>query len=163
MKRRLPALALLFLAAAAGCAPKVTPAVAPPARSISLHKSVFINDIRLEMATLKNTFPRKEIVPLRFSVTNTGDKSAILTFPTAQIQEFTVADSTGREVWRWSTGRVFAQSEKEVTLEPGTAATYNYFGSVPAGRLAPGNYTVTGWLLAKELYGETIRLNITIK
>ena len=39
-------------------------------------KSVFINDLRLEIATIKKEFPADEIIPLRISVTNTGDKTA---------------------------------------------------------------------------------------
>jgi hypothetical protein len=156
---------LLVLAAvaiiAAGCAEEVPIKKTLPPKATSLHKSVFINDIRLEVATIKDVFPSDEIVPIRISMTNTGDKKQVMTFPTAQKQDFSAANVNGVEVWRWSAGQVFAQSVTEMTAEPG--ATYNYFGKINAGVLKPGRYKVSGWLLAQELLEEKITLVITIK
>lgn len=155
-------LALVFLIlAGTGCNPGTkTPA---PARQLSLHKSVFIDDIRLEMAALKKTFPRGEIIPLRLSVTNTGSKPHPLTFPSAQTHDFSVTDGASKEVWRWSNGRAFAQTFITQNQEPGAAGTLNYFGAVKAGVLPPGEYTVTGWLTAQELLGEKISFQIIVR
>src|SRR6478672_5494499 len=41
------------------------------------------------------------------SVTNAGKKNVELAFPDGQTHDFTVIDSTGREVYRWAEGRMF--------------------------------------------------------
>jgi hypothetical protein len=123
-------------------------------------KSVFINDLRLEIATLKKDFPADEIVPLRVSITNTGDKDATLTYPTGQKYEFSVTDSTGAEVWQWSAGRSFTQEIVAVKVKP--TENYNFFGRIDAGLLPPGVYTATAWITAEELAGEKISLEFKI-
>jgi hypothetical protein len=123
-------------------------------------KSLFINDLRLEIATIKKEFPTDEIVPLRVSITNTGDKTAVLTFPTGQKYDFSVADSTGIEVWLWSKGRSFTQAFVTINVKPGE--NYNYYGRVEAGSLNPGEYTAAAWITAEELLGEKISLKFKI-
>lgn len=58
---------------------------------------------------------------LQFSleVTNVGKKNVELTFPNGQTHDFAVLDSVGREVYRWSTTRMFTQSVQNRTIEDG--------------------------------------------
>jgi len=58
---------------------------------------------------------------LQFSleVTNVGKKNVELTFPDGQTHDFAVLDSIGREVYRWSTTRMFTQSVQNRTIEDG--------------------------------------------
>jgi len=133
----------------------------PAAKPTSAHRSVFIDKTRLEMATIKEVFPRDEIVPLRISVTNTDSKDIKLTFPTAQRQEFIAVDQDDKEVWRWSSGRMFAQQVTEMKIEAG--ATYNFFGKIEAGVLPAGKYEISGWTTADELFGEKITLSLRVK
>ncbi len=123
-------------------------------------KSVFIDELRLEIATLKRSFPTNEIVPLRVSVTNTGDKKTDLTYPTGQKYDFSVTDASGAEVWRWSAGRAFIQEVTVVKI--GLAENYNFFGRVDAGFLKPGEYTATAWITAEELAGEKLSLKFKV-
>lgn len=123
-------------------------------------KSVFINDLRLEIATIKKEFPADEIVPLRVSVTNTGDKTVALTFLTGQKYDFSVTDSAGTEIWLWSKGRSFTQAVTAIKVKPGE--NYNYYGRVEAGSLKPGEYTAAAWITAEELLGEKISLKFKI-
>jgi hypothetical protein len=123
-------------------------------------RSVFIDDWRLELATLKKTFPANEIVPLRISVTNTAGEKLPLTYPSGQKYDFTVTDASGAEVWRWSAGRSFTQEIIVVEVKP--AENYNFFGRVEAGFLKPGEYTATGWITAEELAGEKISLKFKV-
>lgn len=159
--KRIITVMILAVVMAAGCSAEQPVKKGPIPKPTSLHKSVFINDVRLEVATIKESFPASEIVPIRISVTNTGAKAVKLTFPTAQKQDFTAIDVKNTEVWRWSAGQMFAQSVTEMIVEPG--ATYNYFGKIEAGKLKPGTYRIAGWLLAQELLEEKISLVITIK
>jgi hypothetical protein len=45
-----------------------------------------------------------------FHITNTGDKKVEVNFPNGRTHDVIVLDSLGREVWRWSNGRMFTQS-----------------------------------------------------
>src|SRR4051812_9349481 len=54
-----------------------------------------------------------------FSVTNTSKKRVELQFPTGQKYEFVVQDSIGREVWRWTKGRMFTQAMRNELLDGG--------------------------------------------
>ena len=58
---------------------------------------------------------------LQFSleVTNVGKKNVELTVPNGQTHDFAVLDSVGREVYRWSTTRMFTQSVQNRTIEDG--------------------------------------------
>ena len=58
---------------------------------------------------------------LRFdlAVTNAGKKNVELAFPDGQTHDFTVTDSSGREVYRWAQGRMFTQSVQNKLLDGG--------------------------------------------
>ncbi len=76
-------------------------------------------------------------VELALSVENRGDEAATLVFPDAKRAEF-VARDDGGEVWRWSRGRMFAQSTGEVTLAPGEERAFEATWESPP----PGEYRV---------------------
>lgn len=44
-----------------------------------------------------------------FSVTNAGGGKVEMTFPSGKTHDVIVLDSLGRQVWRWSDGRMFTQ------------------------------------------------------
>jgi hypothetical protein len=52
-------------------------------------------------------------------VKNVGGKHAELNFSDGQSHDFVVIDSTGREVWHWSDGRIFTQSVQNKQLGAG--------------------------------------------
>ena len=54
-----------------------------------------------------------------FDVTNPGKKSLELSFPSGQEYEFTVVDSRGKEVVRWSAQKMFTQSSQNHLLDGG--------------------------------------------
>lgn len=68
-----------------------------------------------------------------------------LKFPTAQQYDFVLKDRSGKTVWRWSDGQMFAQQAQELRLNPGAALRYEI--DLPA-RLAAGTYTAEAWFLA---------------
>jgi len=49
-------------------------------------------------------------VRFAFHVTNEGSKKLELRFPDGRTHDVIVLDSIGREVWRWSDGRLFTQA-----------------------------------------------------
>ena len=63
-------------------------------------------------------------VALALRVTNVGEKHLELQFPTGQTHDFAILDATGREVWRWSEGRMFTTALQSHVLESTESATY---------------------------------------
>jgi len=57
-------------------------------------------------------------------VTNNAQKKLELTFPSGQNYDVTVLDSVGREVWRWSSGRMFTQAFQNHVLEANETLSY---------------------------------------
>jgi hypothetical protein len=57
-------------------------------------------------------------------VTNDASKSLELTFPDGQTHDIVVLDANGREVWRWSKGRLFTQALQNRVLAQSETASY---------------------------------------
>ena len=58
-----------------------------------------------------------ESVSFSLHVGNNTKKMIELRFPNGQTHEFVVMDSTGKEVWRWSSGRMFTQAIRNKLLK----------------------------------------------
>jgi hypothetical protein len=64
-------------------------------------------------------------VHFAFHLTNNDDDRLELVFPSGQTHDIVVRDSAGREVWRWSSGRMFTQSLQNRVLEPSETVSYS--------------------------------------
>lgn len=80
-------------------------------------------------------------------ITNNTPSKLELLFPSGQTHDFAVFDSAGKEVWRWSEGRMFTQVLQNRILESsGTLAIdANWRGTVP-----PGRYVAIASLLSEN-------------
>jgi hypothetical protein len=58
-------------------------------------------------------------VEFALDLTNETKKHIELTFPNGQTHEFVVVDSVGREIWRWSSSRMFTQAVQNKLLSSG--------------------------------------------
>ena len=90
-----------------------------------------------------------EGVEFAFHVTNTGARKLEVHFASGQTYDVTVLDDAGREVWRWSKGRMFTQSLQNKVLRASDSLSYDTrWSDAPAGHyvavatLASGNYPV---------------------
>lgn len=63
-------------------------------------------------------------VSLSLHVTNLADHSLELDFPNGQTHDFVVLDSTGAELWRWSSGRMFTQALQNKLLSSNETVSY---------------------------------------
>ncbi len=88
-------------------------------------------------------------VRFAFRVTNAGGGKVEMTFPSGQTHDVVVLDSLGREVWRWSEGRMFTQLLQTRVLRSADTLAYDErWSDAPAGRyvavarLASENYPV---------------------
>lgn len=68
--------------------------------------------------------PGAREVQFALHVTNRADKNVELMFPSGQTHDFVVKDDAGREVWRWSEGRMFTQALQSKLLGGSETATY---------------------------------------
>lgn len=82
-------------------------------------------------------------VKFTLHVANRAEKNVELMFPSGQTHDFVVRDSAGREVWRWSEGRMFTQALQSKAIGGGESATYEE--AWPAGKQA-GRFTVEATL-----------------
>jgi hypothetical protein len=97
------------------------------------------------------TVPAGRAVTFGVVAENRGRESARLVFPTAQSFDLVVSRD-GREVWRWSAGRVFSQAVREEEVRPGErrAESITWPGTDQQGQaVEPGTYEVRG-LIATE-------------
>jgi Intracellular proteinase inhibitor len=65
-----------------------------------------------------------EQIAFAFHVTNNADKRLELNFPSGQTHDIVVLDSVGRELWRWSEGRMFTQALQNRVLEERETVSY---------------------------------------
>ena len=84
----------------------------------------------------------KHTVRFALQVKNVGHKHVELTFPSGQAYDFAVLDAAGREVWRWSAGRMFTQGIQNRLLSTGESMNAD---ATWAGK-TPGRYTVVATL-----------------
>ncbi len=87
-------------------------------------------------------------ITVTLQVFNNTEQEITLHFRDAQRYEFTIEDEEGKEVWRWSNGRMFAQVLGEETLGPDRAEVV--YTETYAGTLGPGEYKLSGILVALE-------------
>ena len=84
-----------------------------------------------------------KVIRFALRVTNSSKKRVELQFPSGQTYEFVVLDSIGREVWRWTKGRMFTQALQNKLLDGGeTLAINEHWDFIPKS----GRYTAIATL-----------------
>ncbi len=86
-------------------------------------------------------------IEFAFRVTNNASRTLELLFPTGQTHELVVVDSLGREVWRWSEGRMFTQALQNRILE--SSATLSW-AAAWRSKVPPGRYVAIASLLSEN-------------
>jgi hypothetical protein len=89
----------------------------------------------------------KNGVSFALHVTNNATRRIELTFPSGQTHDIVVLDSIGREVWRWSEGRMFTQALQNRVIESSETLTYEAtWKALPPA----GNYVVVAQLMSEN-------------
>jgi hypothetical protein len=81
---------------------------------------------------------------------NTSEHRVEIDFPDGRTRDFAVFDAAGREVWRWSRGRLFTQTVQNKFLGAGDTTVYQ--GRWEAK--APGTYTAVAILRSQNYPAE---------
>ncbi|RQG92570.1 BsuPI-related putative proteinase inhibitor [Natrarchaeobius chitinivorans] len=97
-----------------------------------------------------------QTVAFAFTVRNAGSEPIELQFSDTAKAEFVVQEE-GREVWRFTDGRAFAQVIGSERLAPDETATYDEEWTDPE----PGSYTVVAELRAQTEHCEA-RTDLTV-
>ncbi|MGI6588716.1 MAG: peptidoglycan-binding protein [Peptococcia bacterium] len=110
--------------------------------------------IRHILFTDKRVYNRGENIKITLVKTNVTDEEITLRYRTSQIVEITATNAAGAVVWRYSTGRTFAQFTRLITIFPGGTQvierTWNQVDN--RGRQVPsGTYTITETNLATNV------------
>ena len=85
-------------------------------------------------------------VRFAIEVSNDSRKRVELSFPSGRTHDFAVLDASGKEVWRWSEGRMFTQSMQNRLLDANDSVVYAERWSPPA----PGRYTLVAQLISEN-------------
>ena len=104
------------------CAASVAFAAAPlshndkPIATAKRHNAAMVAPI---VSTFDITRPNDDSDKLRFTlnVKNNTTKMLELQFPDGQTHDFVVNDFAGKEIWRWSKGRMFTSAMRSETLK----------------------------------------------
>jgi hypothetical protein len=92
-------------------------------------------------------FVTGEPVALVLTVRNPGDQPWRLPLSSSQSHDFAIGAPDGRELWRWSAGRRFAQQLGELALGPGEERLFRATWTPEhVGSPLPGRYRAAGWL-----------------
>ena len=128
--------ATVFLASSAGGAEAPSPGVGRlnPVLGLQIHGS---------------KLSPGEPVRVTLEVTNRSPETVRLTFLTGQRFDLSLRNVSGREVWRWSDGRLFMQALGEEVLKP-SPGVLRFDATIPAPR-GEGRYTLHGKITATNL------------
>jgi hypothetical protein len=137
---------LVFMLLIGGCAKKDL----PPSQQVSPVSSPpkIMENLIVELTLDKPSYTPKELVRMTLTVTNRSQESFHAGFRSAQSYDFIVKEGE-REVWRWSSDRMFAQMLQDVQIEPGKTLSYKetWDQRDNVGSLVPrGRYEVVGIL-----------------
>ena len=91
-----------------------------------------------------------EDVKFSFHVTNSSNKRVELRFPSGKTHDVAVLDGQGREVWRWSQGRMFTQAMQNKVLAASDTITFTETWRPEHA----GSYTVVASLLSQNYPSE---------
>ena len=86
-------------------------------------------------------------IEFAFRVTNNASRKLELVFPSGQTHDIVVVDSVGREVWRWSEGRMFTQALQNKVLESSASLRWN---AAWRAEVPPGRYVAIASLLSEN-------------
>lgn len=132
MNRRLVISILTCAAIVFACAPRnrvtATEQSSPQQQSVSVVQGIAYSLVESSDA---------QSMSFALEVTNNGKRTEVR-FPSGHTHDFIVVDGRDREVWRWSSGRLFTQALQTKQLKTGDGIRYEATWEEPA----PGTYRV---------------------
>ena len=123
MTRRAAVVIVTSAAIAYACAPRnrVSKNDEPAQQTVSDTRTAIDTTGAFAVRLLESTNQRS--TSFAIEITNTGKRDE-MRFTSGKTHDFAVFDERDREVWRWSTGRLFTQSLQTRQLKTGDAVRY---------------------------------------
>jgi hypothetical protein len=155
MKRFILSMGLLLLVGGCGTANSETNGngetdESKEATTSSVDLANFETGLEVEQTAEKAVF--------HITFTNKGDEEAKVTFSSGQKFELVIQDSSGKEVYRYSIGKMFTMALETIKLKPGESIQlqdeWDYM--VDGKRVAPGEYKAIATVIPREIDKETI-------
>jgi hypothetical protein len=100
----------------------------------------------------------KDGVKFSFKVLNTSDRKLEVNFKSGRTHDLVVLDTLGREVWRWSAGRMFTQTLQNKVLRQSDTLQYD-----ASWREAPSGKYVAVATLTSEKYPMEQRTEFVVR
>jgi len=85
-------------------------------------------------------------VQFALRVVNQGDKKVELNFPSGMTHDIAVLDEHGKQVWRWSDGRLFTEAFQNKVLRTDDTLSFSEAWRSPA----PGRYIAVARLVSQN-------------
>lgn len=105
-------------------------------------------NLSLSLTTDKPSYTATEPIAMALTVLNVSSTVSKVTFSSSCVYDFVIYNDD-QPVWKWSTGKMFAQMVTTVEYSPKKPRTYLYVfnpNTEDATRLAPGKYKLVGSL-----------------
>ncbi|HEY3285570.1 MAG TPA: BsuPI-related putative proteinase inhibitor [Gemmatimonadaceae bacterium] len=99
-----------------------------------------------------------DAVHFQLHVTNGGDRKVELNFKDGMTHDIAVLDEHGRQVWRWSDGRLFTAAFQNKVLRSDDTLSFNEEWKSPA----PGRYTAVARLVSQN-YPQEQRVTFAVR
>ena len=148
-----------FLAApAGGCAAHEAPVTQPDFETRLVLKNPAGDETR--------EFKASETITFVVTLTNRASAPRTLTFPSSQTHDCIVNTADHKEVWRHSSGRMFAQVITEATLKPGESRTFTATWNQTDAKgqpVPPGEYEAVGLVNGRAPGCRSEALRFTIR
>ncbi|HKS05840.1 MAG TPA: BsuPI-related putative proteinase inhibitor [Gemmatimonadaceae bacterium] len=141
MSRRAAVLLVSCAALGYACAPRNRVSNDEPAQQPSASEVATAIDTSSAFAVRLLESTNQRATSFAIEVTNTGKRDE-MRFTSGKTHDFAVFDANDREVWRWSTGRLFTQSLQTRQLKTGDAVRYEAMWEAQQ----PGTYRVVAVL-----------------
>ena len=87
-----------------------------------------------------------DAVHFALRVHNDGDRKVEVNFPNGMTHDIAVLDEHGRQVWRWSDGRLFTAAYQNKVLRSDDTLSFSESWHAPA----PGRYTAVARLVSNN-------------
>jgi hypothetical protein len=86
-------------------------------------------------------------VEFELTLTNNSSRRVEVQFPSGRTHDFAVIDSAGREVWRWSTGKMFTQVMRNRSIDAHESISFSTSWKNPD---AVGTFTAVARLWSRN-------------
>lgn len=141
----LPLVAASALAFA--CGPRSHSAAEQPSPAIDAAASAAVATDPAGSVAANLAIDVSDQVEIALEVANATEKRIELNFATGQTHDLAILDATGREVWRWSTGRLFTSAVQNRLVGAGEVVTYSERWKP---ELPSGSYTAVATLTSSN-------------